>query len=156
MGDMADFTLDCALHELDENSSGEYYVRPLRVLKCKSCKKPHLVWRKFNERWVMMEQDGSPHTCKGYSPPIEVFKTLADEAMAKKREKEMWILRDKAKKRGGLQKMINIITDEQLVDLYTCFVRDDQYTQINPDVGMNWGYGHEISILKTEILKRMI
>jgi hypothetical protein len=147
MEDMADMLIDS---DFDDWS----YSEP-KILKCKSCKKPSLIWRKFDDRWVMMEKDGSPHTCKGYSPPIEVFKELADEMRLSIKKKEMWTLMDKAKKRGGIQRMSNIIGDEQLVDLYACFIRDDQRNKDNPDVGMSFGYKNEINLLKAEILKRL-
>lgn len=151
MGDMADMLIDSAF----DDWSGEWSYREPKILKCKSCKKPHLVWRRFGDRWVMMEQDGSPHTCKGYSPPVEVFKELANEIRSSIKKKELWVLMDKAKKRGCIHSLLTVLPDDQLVDLYACFIRDDQRSYDNPDVGMSFGYENEMKLLRSEILKRM-
>lgn len=104
----------------------------------------------------MFEANGRVHICGGYEPPVEVLKEIAREVLAKTREDAMWRLRDKAKKRGGLIKLLPILPDDQLVELYACFVRDDQRNYDEPDIGMPSNYAREIAILKGEILKRMM
>lgn len=154
MGDMADFYLDSTLDDFyGESDDLNCYVRRRRVLRCRQCGKPNLNWRMIQDRWVMFEKDGKVHTCGGYEPPIEILKELAKEVVAETREGLIWRLMDKAKKRGGMIKLLPILPDDQLIDLYACFIRDDCG---EPDFGMSIGYEREIKMLKEEILKRML
>lgn len=143
------------LDQIDEWEP-EYYSRPRRVLRCRQCGKRDLNWRMIKGIWTMFEANGRVHICGGYEPPVEVLKEIAREVLAKTREDAMWRLRDKAKKRGGLIKLLPILPDDQLVELYACFVRDDQRNYDEPDIGMPSNYAREIAILKGEILKRMM
>lgn len=154
MGDIADMHADALWDDPDELFDVGYY-RSRKALRCRSCGKGDLLWRKVSGNWIMMEQDGRVHRCEGYEPPIESLKVIANEIIKETKEEALWKLKDKAKQRGGLTKLINIISDEQLLELYTSFVRDDQHNYDEPDIGMSFGYGREISFLKKEILRRM-
>lgn len=154
MGDIADMHADAFWDDPDELYDIGYY-RARKELRCRSCGKRELFWRKVSGNWIMMEQDNKVHQCEGYEPPLESLKVIADEILKETRKETLWKLKDKAKERGGLTKLINIITDEQLLDLYTSFVKDEQRNYDEPDIGMPISYGREISFLKKEILRRM-
>jgi len=151
MGEMADWYLEQAIDEWEP----DYYERPRRSLRCRQCGKRDLNWQLIQGVWTMFEGD-KVHICSGYEPPIEVLREVAKRVLAKTRENEQWRLFDKAKKRGGLLKLLPLLTDEQLVELYACFVRDDQRNYDEPDIGMPLNYKREIAVLKGEILKRMM
>ena len=154
MGDIADMHADSLWDHPDEVFDTGYY-RHTKPLKCRSCGKGNLSWRKILGRWIMMEKSGGVHTCDNYEPPIDILKIIAKENLDKEKENVIWKLKDKAKERGGLTKLINIISNEQLIELYTSFVRDDQRDIDDPPIGISFGYGKEIAFLKKEILRRM-
>ena len=154
MGDIADMLIESSCDYSDELYDVGYY-RARKELRCRSCGKRNLFWRKVSGNWIMMEQDTKIHQCEGYEPSIESLKIIANEVLKETKEETLWKLKDKAKERGGLTKLINIITDDQLVDLYTSFVKDEQRNYDEPDIGMPLSYGREISFLKKEILRRM-
>lgn len=145
MGDAADMLMDYDEGESDDISC---YERKRRVIRCRQCGKNPLNWRKILDIWVMFEKSGKVHTCGGYEPPIEVLKELSKEVLAETKEKLQWQNLDKAKKRGGLIKLIPLLPDDQLIDLYTSFIRDSCG---DPDVE----YKNEMKVLKAEILQRM-
>jgi hypothetical protein len=152
MGDIADMLIDRGFEELaDGDTWGE--PGPRRTLRCRQCGKTPLNWRKILDIWVMFEKNGKVHTCCGYEPPIEVLKELAKEVMADTKEKLQWQNLDKAKERGGLIKLMPLLPDDQLIDLYASFIRDNCG---EPDVGMSFSYKNEIALLKQEILQRML
>lgn len=153
MGDMADMIADSWGDESDAFYDDENKTR--NELKCRSCKKGNLSWRRISGTWVMMEKNESIHKCEGYEPPIEALKVVADEILKKIKEETFWKLKDEAKQRGGLTKLKNIVSDEQLIDLYSSFIRDEQRNYDEPDIGMPISYYQEISMLKKEILRRM-
>ncbi len=159
MGDMADMIVDsCLEDDSDELYDIGYYNKPRKQLKCRSCKKEGLSWRKISGQWVMMENSGAIHICEGYEPPVEVLKIVANEVISETKKNIIWKIKEKSKERGGLTKLINILPDDQLLDLYTSFVKDEQRNYDEPDVGMGIPsavYGREISFLKKEILRRM-
>lgn len=156
MGEMADLLLE-QCHDFDCDCPEDIFPPShfKRELRCKSCSKGNLHWRRINEIWTMFETNGSVHTCHGYEPHISVLKKLAQESLERHKRYSLWALRDKAKERGSLHKMLNVITDDQLVDLFACFVRDDQSLKDNPDIGMPLSYKNELQILRKEILKRL-
>lgn len=148
-GEMADMLLEQAL---DCDGDGFWEAspsRPRKVLKCRACRKPNLIWRKILDQWVMFESDTKLHTCGGYEPPIEVLKHLASEVLTETKNGLIWRLMDKAKKRGGLLKLLPILPDDQLIDLYTCFVSDNTMDSCKID------YEKEINLLRKELIKRM-
>jgi len=152
MGEMADMLLD----QIDEWEPEDWWESPRRILRCRQCGKRDLNWQNIKGIWTMFEPSGKVHICGGYEPPLEVLKEIAKNVLSKTREDALWRLREKAKKRGGLVKLIPLLPDDQLVDLYACFVRDDQRNYDEPDIGMPLNYAREIAILKGEILKRML
>lgn len=155
MGDIADMHAE-SLYDDNEELYDIGYYRARKELRCRSCGKGGLLWRKVSNNWIMMENDNKVHQCGGYEPPIESLKIVANEVLKETKEETFWKLKDKAKKRGGLTKLINIITDDQLIELYTSFVKDEQHHYDEPDIGMSIStYGREISFLKKEILRRM-
>ncbi len=158
MGDIADMLIDQGFEQLaDGDDLGYPYEYPYerKRLRCKGCGKKNLEWRRIYNRWTIMEIDGGVHTCHKYSPSIEVLKVLAEEVTKKTKEDVFWNLFEKAKGRGGLTQLINIVSDNDLVDLYTAFVRDDQRYHDDPPIGISLGYKNEILTLKNEILRRM-
>ena len=72
MGDIADYTLDCIDYDNLDGNSEEYLQIPI---KCKHCHKK-VFWESIQNKWTLVNNDGNVHTCKGYSPPIEVLKYL--------------------------------------------------------------------------------
>lgn len=154
MGDIADMHVESLYDYSDELYDVGYY-RARKELRCRSCGKSNLLWRKVSGNWIMMEQDKKVHQCEGYEPPIESLKIIANEVIKETKEEMLWKLKERAKERGGLTKLINIIMDEQLLDLYTSFVKDEQRNYDEPNIGMPLSYGREISFLKKEILRRM-
>lgn len=150
MGDMADLFLE---QNLDFDTCDGWEQE--KDLRCKHCRKRLLAWRQVGRRWVLIEWNGTPHSCHGYEPPLDVLKVLAKETQETIKKEALWHLVDRAKKRGCLKKMINIIPDADLVDLYACFVRDQQREQDNPEVGMSVSYKNELKLLKDEILRRI-
>lgn len=157
MGEFADMFMDESFFDFsdldyDTDLGGGYSRRELR---CKHCNKGKLAWRQVKKTWVLMEKTGKVHSCHGYEPPLDILKELAKETLAETRKEAMWKLQDKAKKRGGIKRLINILSDADLVDLYACFVRDDQRDHDFPDVGMGSTYKNELSALRTEILHRI-
>lgn len=157
VGDIADMIIDsCYDNDCPDELFDVGYYKSRRELKCRSCNKGDLSWRKISGNWVMIENTGGVHICEGYEPPIEVLKIIANEVTKETKKNILWNLKDKARERGGLNKLINILPDEQLIDLYLSFIRDDQLTIDNPDVGMSMPcYSREISFLRKEILRRM-
>jgi hypothetical protein len=151
MGEMADMITD----NWDDNWDDSDMLSRSKVLKCRACNKSNLIWRKILDQWVMFETNVKVHTCGGYEPPIDVLKHIASEVLVKTQEESKWRLFDRAKNRGGLLKLLTVIPDDQLVDLYACFIRDKQLHSSNPDVGMNKSYDKEIEVLRKEIIQRM-
>lgn len=150
MGDMADLLIEQTIDDWEDDGYGP---APRRVLRCRQCGKRDLNWQQIKGVWTMFEKNGKVHICGGYEPPIEVLREIAKEVLQKTREEMQWRLFDKAKKRGGLMKLMPLLSDDQLLELYVCFIRDGLG---EPDVGMGISYEREIAILKSEILKRMI
>jgi len=97
----------------------------------------------------MFESDTKVHTCGGYEPPIDVLKYIAAEVLAKTKEDVEWRNFDSAKKRGGLIKLLNVIPNDQLIDLYACFVSDDSMSSDGKS------YEKEITIIRKELIRRM-
>ena len=156
MGDMADMLLESCFDDFmgwaDEFG---YPVRERKELRCSHCNKNKLAWRQVKKKWVLFERDGNVHSCHGYEPPLEILKELAKQTLEEARKDALWRLQEKAKKRGGVKRMINIFSDQGLLDLYMCFVRD---SQIDPEeVGMKFPfqYKNELNLLREEILRRM-
>lgn len=151
MGDMADMLIEQGFGQLaDGDVWGEPSVR--KTLRCRQCGKTPLDWRKILDIWVMFEKNGKVHMCCGYEPPIEVLKELAKEVFAETKEDSQWKNLDKAKKRGGLIKLIPVLPDDQLIDLYASFIRDDCS---EPNVGMSFSYKKEIALIRGELIQRM-
>jgi len=155
MGDIADMmAFD---YDDFEDAGYEYYERKPPT-RCRGCGKKDLDWRHICGYWTMMEKSGGVHTCHKYSPHIEVLKALAEEVMRKTKKAALWNLYEKAKKRGGLTQLINIVSDQDLIDLYASFVKDNISQYYEPEIGISSiipAYDMEISILKKEILRRM-
>jgi len=151
MGDMADMLIEQGFEQMaDGDTWGE--PRSRRSLRCRQCGKTPLNWRMILDIWVMFEKSGKVHTCGGYEPPIEVLKELAKEVLAETKEDLQWKNLDKAKKRGGLLKLMPVLPDDQLIDLYASFIRDDCG---EPNVGMSFSYKKEIALIRTELIQRM-
>ena len=153
MGEFADMFLNECFDEGDEDAFDGYGVK--KDLRCNHCNKRGLAWRQVKENWVLFEKNGNVHSCHGYEPRIEILKEIAKETLEESRKKTLWRLHEKAKKRGGIKRIINVISDEELIDLYACFVRDDQSNESNPEVGMSFGFKNEIKLLKEELLRRI-
>lgn len=151
MGEMADMLLDSWDFDYFEDDS----LYESKTVCCRGCGNKDLEWRHICGRWTMMNKSGGVHTCHKYSPHIDVLKHLAEEVTRKTKEDALWRLKEKAKKRGGLTQLVNIVPDDDLIDLYTSFVKDAQRFESDPPIGISFGYDREISILKKEILKRM-
>lgn len=147
MGEMADMLLD---QIIDWDGDGEN-VGYRKELQCSHCNKRSLAWRKVNKKWVLFESNGNVHSCHSYEPSLDVLKLLAKDNQEIIRRDALWRLTDKAKKRGGLKKIINLISDSELIDLYACFVRDD----LRSEVGMPVSYKNELKLLKDELLRRL-
>jgi hypothetical protein len=156
MGDIADMM---AFDYFDFEDAGYDYYERKPPTRCRGCGSKELDWRHICGHWTLMEKSGGAHICHKYSPPIEVLKALAEEVTKKTKEDALWRLREKAKKRGGLTQLINIISDQDLLDLYAAFVKDNMPRYDDPEVGMGFGiypsYDRELSLLKNEILRRM-
>jgi hypothetical protein len=154
MGEFADMFLEQCFDDWDEEGFQGVGIR--KELRCNHCNKRGLAWRQVKRKWVLFEKNGNVHSCHGYEPPIDILKEIAKETLETTRKDAQWRLLDKAKKKGGIKRIINIISDEELIDLYACFVRDEQSEHDNPEVGMSFGYKNEIQLLKDEILRRML
>lgn len=154
MGEFADMLLDQCFDEEGEDAFDGFRVR--KDLRCNHCNKRGLAWRQIKRKWVLFEKNGNVHSCHGYEPPIDILKAIAKETLEATRKDAQWRLLDKAKKKGGIKRIINIVSDEELIDLYACFVRDEQREYDNPEVGMSIGYKNEIQLLKEELLRRML
>jgi hypothetical protein len=155
MGDIADMM---SFDEYDFEDGGyDYYKR--QPLCCTGCGNQDLRWESICGKWIMMEKSGGVHICHKYSPPTEVLKHLAKEVTKNTKEYVLWRLREKANKRGGLTQLVNIISDQDLLDLYISFVKDNMPRYDESEFGMGFGiypsYDKEISVLKEEILRRM-
>lgn len=153
MGEFADMFLDQCFDEGDEDAFDGFGVR--KDLRCNHCNKRGLAWRQVKRKWVLFEKNGNVHSCHGYEPPLEILKEIAKETLEHTRKDALWRLHDKAKKKGGIKRIINVVSDSELIDLYACFVRDEQSECDNPEVGMSFGYKNEIQLLKEEILRRI-
>lgn len=151
---MADWTIE-QFTNFDMDDVNDDFYAPPKILRCRSCGKRHLFWRKILDKWILTEADDSVHVCKGYNVPLDVLKEVAAEAQRKIKQEAEWKAFEKAKKRGSLTKMMPTLTNDELIGLYGCFVRDEQCHKSNPDVGMFFGYQKQIDMLKAEILKRM-
>jgi hypothetical protein len=156
MGEMADMLLEQAIEGDWCEMEHWYDARPRKVLQCRACKKRNLCWHNVKGHWVLFEPDGSRlHTCSGYTPPIDVLKELAKSSINLTRMKELDKLYNRMMKAGGFRKIVNIVTDSQLLDL---FVRVNREHNVEyEDVG--WGrptdYSKQLSHLRAELLKRM-
>lgn len=152
MGDMADMLLEQAFDEWESDG----WVRSSLGKSCRHCNKSKLAWRQVKKQWVLFEKNGNVHHCHGYEPALDVLKEIALQALEETRKDAMWRLHEKAKKRGGVRKLINILSDSELIDLYACFVRDAQRDYDEPDVGKSFlSYKNELRILREELLHRM-
>jgi len=128
---------------------------PSRELRCKHCNKRNLAWRKVKKSWVLIEKSGKVHSCHGYEPSLDTLKELAKETLSEVKKDAIWKLFDKVKKRGSLQRLINILSDDDLLDLYACFIRDEQRDHDFPDVGISNPCKNQILVLRKEILRRI-
>jgi hypothetical protein len=152
MGEFADMTLD----ECDWDWEDAGLPKRKIVIACRGCKKSGLKWRRVDDIWVLMESTGGVHSCATYTPPINALKKISKEVVANVKLEELWRLKEQSKEgRDNLIKMLPVLTNAQLIDLYSCFVRDDQMEYDEPDIGMPISYKHEISLLKKEILARL-
>ena len=150
MGEMADMILDSV--DFWDEPDGIYEHKPL---KCRGCGNKGLEWRKIEGIWTMMEIDGGVHTCEKYSPPIDVLKFLAKEVTKKTKEDNLWRLRERMRGPSGITQLVKTISDSDLIDLYTSFVRDDQRYYDDPPIGISFGYSREVELLKKELLRRL-
>lgn len=158
MGEMADMLLEQAL-ECDWTNwdlCDDEPVRPRKILKCSHCKKPNLVWRNIKNTWVLFEPNGKRlHTCESYTPPMEVLQEIVRRSIQSSRSNELNRLYERMMKNGGVKRIINMVTDEQLLQL---FVRVNNAHGVEYDDvgwGMTTDYSKQISQLKNEILRRM-
>jgi hypothetical protein len=152
MGEMADMLLEQAFDEWESDE----WVRSSLGINCSHCNKSKLAWRNVNRKWILFERNGSVHSCHGYEPPLEILKFLAKEALEDSRRDAQWRLFEKAKKRGSIKRMINILSDRELLDLYACFVRDDHQVYNSPNLGKSHApYKNELRVLREELLRRM-
>ena len=152
---MADMTLeqDCEWDSMEH----WYSCRSPKVLRCSACKKKNLKWHRVKGYWVLFEPDGSRlHTCAGYTPPFDALKELAHATINVTRMNELEKLYTRMMKAGGLRKIINIVTDSQLLDL---FIRVNREHKLEDRDDIGWGsitdYSKHLSQLRTEILRRM-
>jgi len=159
MGEMADMLLEQAI-ECEWTNWDMFDDEPVRapkILKCSHCKKPNLVWRRILSNWVMFEPNGKRlHTCDGYTPNIDILKELARRQVESSRAKALNRLYDRMMNAGGFKKIANIVTSEQLLDL---FIRVNREHGVEYD-DVGWGhktdYSKQLSQLRAEILKRMM
>lgn len=158
MGEMADMLLEQAIESDWTNWDlwDDEPVRERKILKCSHCKKPNLVWRHIQKNWVLFEPNGKRlHTCDGYTPSMEVLKELAKRSVESSRAKELDHLYERMMKQGGVKRIIDIVTNEQLLQL---FVRVNRAHGVEQDeIGWGWktDYSKQIRQLKEEILRRM-
>jgi hypothetical protein len=158
MGEMADMLLEQAIEGdwTNWDMFDDEPVRPPKILKCSHCKKPNLVWRHIKDAWVMFEPNGKRlHTCEGYTPNLEVLKELARRQVESSRAKALNGLYNRMMKAGGFKKIVNIVTNEQLLDL---FVRVNREHGVEYD-DVGWGhktdYSKQLAQIRAELLKRM-
>ena len=159
MGEMADLYLEQAIACESEWDDMEYWYnsRPHKVVQCFMCKKKNLKWVNVKNHWVLFESDGVRlHTCKaGYTPHIDVLKELAAKSITLARIKELDKLYNRMMNAGGVKKIVNIVTDAQLLDL---FIRVNRAHGVEYD-DVGWGlptdYSKQLTQLRAEILKRM-
>lgn len=133
-----------------------YHMATKKPLKCRGCNKTSLKWLNVSGEWVMMEKNDTPHMCHKYSPSVKALKELANEVQSEIRKVEKWKLFDMAQKRGSIHKICNTISDNQLIDLYACFVTDKERRSANEPRMLKFNdYDKELAVIKTELLKRM-
>jgi deoxycytidylate deaminase len=102
----------------------------------------------WDDEWDDMANDDSIFDCPVREPKVIAYKHC------NKNNLKCNDLYEKVKTKG-IERIINVISDEDVVDLYAYFIRDDQYEYDNPDVGVSLGYDKEIRLLKKEILRRI-
>ena len=157
MGDMADLLLEQSIDEWD-GMEHWYCSRPKRVLACSFCGKKNLKWHTVKGHWVMFEPNGSRlHTCKGYTPQIEVLKELANTTINFHRIQELDKLYNRMMKAGGFKKIVNIVTNDQLIDLFVRVNRahnDENYNKFSWDG--DYDHSKQLAQIKAELLKRMV
>jgi hypothetical protein len=152
MGEMADMLLAQAFDDWESDE----WVRSSLGKSCRHCNKTNLAWREVKKQWVLFEKNGNMHHCHGYEPSLEVLKVIAQQSLEETRKDAIWRLYEKTKKRGNVRRMINLLSDEDLIDLYACFVRDAQRDYDAPDVEKSFmSYKNELKILRGELLHRM-
>lgn len=124
-----------------------YDPLPRKKLVCRHCNKSNgLFWRQISKQWIIHEKNGSVHSCDGYQIPIELLKEAVKVNTQIARKNAIRNLYDKARKRGGIKRVINLVSDEDLIALLTCFVKDS----VN-----SFCYEIQIQALKEEIFRRM-
>jgi hypothetical protein len=151
MGDMADLTLE----QIDWEDEDCFHSHERRELRCRSCNKDGLSWRKFKNRWVLFEPTGEVHICHGYEPPLDILKGIAKETLTQSKLNFKEKIKDKLIKHGSLGRMVNVLTDAELLSLYQYFIIENE-AQKDPE--LSWGrqnYGPQIKYLQDEILRRM-
>lgn len=151
MGDISDILLESSFDDYEYENISERR----KSVRCSHCNTNGLAWKVVKRRWVLFEINGDVHSCHGYEPRLEVLKEIASKALKNSKIDAEWRIREKAKERGGLEKLMPVITNDQLIELYACFVRDQQLEHDEPDVGKPISYKNEIQLLKNELLHRM-
>lgn len=134
-----------------------YDARPRKILQCSFCKKKNLQWHNVKGQWVMFEPNGERlHTCAKYSPPIEVLKELANASLNLSRMKELDKLYNRMMNAGGVKKIINVVTNQQLIDLFNRLNREHNVDN-RDDIGwgMTTNYSKQLAQLREEIIRRM-
>jgi hypothetical protein len=70
MGDMADYTIEQFLDWFENDiheEEPESYFPPIKIIYCKYCGKPDLKWNNSgtenNQKWKLIEQNGTEHFC---------------------------------------------------------------------------------------------
>ena len=106
----------------------------------------------------MFEPNGSRlHTCEGYTPQIEVLKELANTTINFHRIQELDKLYNRMMKAGGFKKIVNIVTNDQLIDLFVRVNRahnDENYNKFSWDG--DYDHSKQLAQIKAELLKRMV
>jgi len=133
----------------------EYSIN--RNVNCKYCKKKNLRWERVNNNSIIVENNGTPHVCKSYSPPLQILKEFAIENLnnIKKEKFDKIILKYNTVKK--ISSHIKEFSNEILLKLYTYYVQKKQSNIDNPPIGMYFddAYDGHINVLHNEILYRL-
>ena len=151
MGDIADMMMDN--FELDFAGLEDPIIR--KPTQCRGCNTTNVSWSKINNKWILVNPNGAPHRCGKYSLPLDVLKEIERDHRQKRRQ----ILSDrvftKSLSHNGIVKVIDLLTNEQLIALYARWISYNQ-SQISNTGYVSSIYKYKIIELETEILKRMI